>query len=202
MAEPEPRQAQQSFWDGQAASYDLEPDHGLRDPHMRNTWRRLLESKLPPAPARIVDLGCGTGSLSVLLARSGHEVSGYDLSEPMLAVARDKASRVGVDIRFGVADASAPTIDEDCVDVLLVRHVLWALPDPAAALGRWCRLLGPTGRLILVEGWWHTGGGLRGTDVQRLVRQHRAEAELTELTDPDLWGGPISDERYLVLSRR
>ena len=202
MAEPEPRQAQQSFWDAHAVSYDLEPDHGLADPRVRDAWRRLLESELPPAPARIVDLGCGTGSLSVLLARSGHEVSGYDLSEAMLAVARDKARHAGVDIRFGVADASAPTIDEDSVDVVLVRHVLWAMPEPAAALERWCRLLAPTGRLVLVEGWWHTGGGLRGTEVQRLVRQHRAEAHLTELTDPDLWGGPISDERYLVSSRR
>ena len=60
-----------AYWDSQAAAFDDEADHGLRDPRVRDTWRRLLLTHLPPAPAAVADIGCGTGSLSVLLAAEG-----------------------------------------------------------------------------------------------------------------------------------
>ena len=56
-----------AYWDNQAATFDEQPDHGLRDPHVRAAWEQLLLPRLPPAPAMVADLGCGTGSLSVLL---------------------------------------------------------------------------------------------------------------------------------------
>jgi 2-polyprenyl-3-methyl-5-hydroxy-6-metoxy-1,4-benzoquinol methylase len=62
------------YWDGQAASFDDDPDHGLRDPAVRQAWADLLLPLLPPAPAHVVDLGCGTGSLAVLLAQHGNRV--------------------------------------------------------------------------------------------------------------------------------
>src|SRR6201995_958193 len=52
----------EAFWDEQAAAFDTEPDHGLRDPVVRAAWAALLHELLPPAPAAVVDLGCGTGS--------------------------------------------------------------------------------------------------------------------------------------------
>jgi hypothetical protein len=39
------------YWDGQAATFDDEPDHGLRDEGVRSAWRRLLLPVLPPVPA-------------------------------------------------------------------------------------------------------------------------------------------------------
>ena len=55
---------------------------------------------------------------------------------------------------------------------------------------------------MLVEGRWHTGVGLTATEAARAVRLHRDEAEVTALDDHELWGGPITDERYLLVSRR
>jgi methylase of polypeptide subunit release factors len=43
----------------------------LLDPRVRQAWRGRLLAELPPAPAAIADLGCGTGTLSVLLAAEG-----------------------------------------------------------------------------------------------------------------------------------
>lgn len=157
---------------------------------------------MPPAPASVVDLGCGTGSLAVLLAQGGHQVQGLDLSDRMVAAAVHKAAAAQVPAVFQQGDAALPPYAPASCDVVLARHVLWAMPDPLAALGRWVRLLRPAGRLVLVEGRWSTGSGLTAVDCRRLLCQHRHEAAVTRLENPTLWGRHIDDERYLILSRR
>ena len=190
------------FWNSQASSFDDEPDHGLRDPDTRRAWRSLLLERLPPAPARILDLGCGTGTLTMLLAEEGYRVDGLDIAEAMVAAARSKAAGSELPVTFQRGDASAPPYPPQSYDVVLSRHVLWAMPDPTAALRSWTRLLRPGGRLLLVEGRWHTGGGLTAAECERLLRQHRDVVEVHRLDDAIYWGGEISDERYLAVSTR
>src|SRR2546423_1113305 len=126
-----------SYWDAQAVTFDEEPDHGLLDCDARAAWSDLLMPLLPTAPASIADLDCGTGSLSVLLAESGHSICGLDISGEMIAIARNKAQTAGVSATFIQGDAAAPPLRPASFDVVLARHVLWALVDPAAALRRW-----------------------------------------------------------------
>jgi SAM-dependent methyltransferase len=191
------------YWDGQAAAFDDEPDHGLRDPEVRRAWRMLLAQNLPPAPARIADLGCGTGTLSILLAEQGHLVRGVDLSREMVARARLKAAQnAGLEASFTQGDAADPPLEPAGFDVVLSRHVLWALPDPSAALERWISLLTPDGRLVLVEGYWFTGAGLTARRCESLVLEHREDAVVRPMDDAVYWGGPIDDERYILVSRR
>ncbi|NUS50409.1 MAG: SAM-dependent methyltransferase, partial [Nocardioidaceae bacterium] len=73
--------------------------------------------------------------------------------------------------------------------------------DPADALRRWAALLRPGGRLVLVEGFWSTGAGLRADQTTALVEGLGRAAELTRLRDPAYWGRVVDDERYVVLSR-
>lgn len=191
-----------AYWDSQADAFDEEADHGLRDPRVRDAWRRLLLAHLPGAPAAVADLGCGTGSLSVLLAAEGYAVTGLDYAPAMIRTARAKARAAGVSARFVLSDAAAPTLPPGSFDVVLARHVLWALPDAGAALAAWLRLLLPGGTLVLVEGRWSTGAGLTAAEAGQSVLRHRADATVTALDDPLLWGGPVSDERYLLVSHR
>lgn len=190
------------LWDAEAPSFDNEADHGLLDPATREAWRRVLLDALPDGHSRVADLGCGTGSLSVLLAEAGHRVEGIDFSPEMVARASTKAAEHGVEVSFAVGDASAPALPRASYDVVLCRHVLWALPDPIAAVGRWTGLLAPGGSLVLVEGFWSTNAGLHADDARRIVLVHRSRAEVTALTDPVLWGKQITDERYLLVSTR
>ncbi|HEY6496288.1 MAG TPA: class I SAM-dependent methyltransferase [Trebonia sp.] len=191
-----------AYWDDQAATFDEPADHGLRDPRVRDAWRQLLLAHLPPAPAAVADIGCGTGSLSVLLAGEGYAVTGLDFAPAMIRAARAKARAAAVGARFQLSDAAAPALPPASFDVVLARHLLWAMPDVDLALAAWVRLLLPGGTLVLIEGRWSTGAGLTTAEIGRAVLRHRADATITALEDPALWGGPVSDERYLLVSRR
>jgi SAM-dependent methyltransferase len=188
-----------ALWDAEAEAFDEAADHGLRDPGVRAAWRSLLVSLVPAPPARVADLGCGTGTLSLLLADEGHAVDGVDFSPAMVTRARAKGEGRR-DVRFVVGDAAAPALVRAAYDVVLCRHVLWALPDPAAALRRWVDLLAPGGRLVLVEGRWFNGAGLSAAETVRLVEATGRPAELTLLPEPVYWGREITDERYVVRS--
>jgi 2-polyprenyl-3-methyl-5-hydroxy-6-metoxy-1,4-benzoquinol methylase len=190
-----------AIWDAEAGAFDDEPDHGLLDPTVRAAWRQVLLGVLPPSPARILDLGCGTGSLSVLCAEMGHAVTGIDLSTRMIERAETKARRHAVDVDLRVGDAASPQVS-GAFDVVLTRHLLWALPEPGAAVARWADLLTGDGRLVLIEGRWHTGAGLAAAEVLALVLPHTAHARVQVLDDAALWGAPIADERYLILATR
>src|SRR5690348_11380167 len=87
------------------------------------------------------------------------------------------------------------------------RHTRWTgdwssdVCSSDLALAAWLRLLLPGGTLVLIEGRWSTGAGLTTADAGRAVLRQRVDATVTGLDDPVLWGGPISDERYLMVSR-
>ncbi|MFC8516954.1 class I SAM-dependent methyltransferase [Streptomyces sp. NPDC057257] len=188
-------------WDAQAAAFDDEPDHGLRDPEVRRAWAERLRDWLPGRASDVLDLGCGTGSLSLLAAEQGHRVTGVDGSPAMIDLARAKLA--GRDAVFLVGDAAAPPVGEQRYDVILVRHVVWALPDPARALRHWRGLLRPGGRLVLVEGVWGTvtPAGIPADVLTGLVTPLAAEVRTERLSgEPALWGKEVSDERYVVVA--
>lgn len=185
------------LWDREAASFDDEPDHGLAEASTRAAWRDLLVGELPPAPARIADLGCGTGTLTRLLTDEGYAVDGVDFSPEMIRRARVKVPEA----TFVVGDAADPPLEPAAYDVVLSRHAMWAMPDPVAAFARWVRLLNPQGTVLLVEGRWGTGAGLRAVDAEKIVRTVRSEASVRHLPESIYWGKDIEDERYLLVSR-
>ena len=201
MTDPQPPERRRELWDDAAATFDDEPDHGLRDPTTRAAWRAMLLPHLPAPPADVLDVGCGTGTLAVLLAQAGHRVRGFDLSGEMIAAATAKAGAAGVEVEFRLGDAADPQYPAGSCDVVLLRHVLWALPDPAAAVGRYLDLLRPAGRLVLVEGRWSTGAGIDADTCRALLAAHTPQIQLRMLDDPELWGGPIADERYLLVAQ-
>lgn len=187
------------LWDHEALTFDDEVDHGLTTPEARAAWRRLLLGALPNAPARVADLGCGTGTLAALLAHEGYSVDGVDFSPAMVERALRKTADLA-DVTISHGDAADPPLEPGVYDAVLCRHVLWALPDPAAALRRWCELLAPGGILVLVEGNWSTGAGLTAAATSALLGEVSDDHQVSSLTDPALWGREIEDERYLVVA--
>ncbi|MGW3496229.1 class I SAM-dependent methyltransferase [Streptomyces sp. NPDC001020] len=188
-------------WDIEAATFDDEPDHGLRDPAVREAWAARLEAWLPPRPGDLLDLGCGTGSLSLLAAERGYRVTGVDLSPAMVELARAKTA--GHDTVFHIGDAATPPVGEQLFDVVLVRHVLWTLPDPGRVLRHWRGLLRPGGRLVLVEGVWGTVSpvGVPADHLTDLLAPLARDVRVERLSDDArLWGKEVADERYAVVA--
>ncbi|MGM1079871.1 class I SAM-dependent methyltransferase [Streptomyces sp. H28] len=189
-------------WDEAAPAFDDEPDHGLRDPAVRAAWAARLHAWLPARPGDVLDLGCGTGSLSLLAAEQGHRVTGVDRSPAMVGLAREKLA--GRDAVFLQGDAAAPPVGEQRFDVVLVRHVLWTLPEPGRVLRHWRGLLRPGGRLVLVEGVWGTvaPAGIPAGRLTALLAPLTGRVRLERLSDdPALWGREVDDERYAVTAR-
>lgn len=208
------------YWDTAAPAYDDEPDHGLRDPATRAAWARRLAEWIPQPAGSVLDAGCGTGSLAVLLGEAGHVVTGVDAAGEMVRRARAKAEAAGVRARFLRGDAADPPVGDRPFDAVLERHVVWTLPDPHRALRRWVSLLRPGGRLVLVEGRWAQtavggepyvagadalpwGRGVGADDLAEAVAPLVSELEVVPLAaDPALWGRPVRDERYALVARR
>ena len=147
------------FWDADAAVYDNSPSHHPRRPQELAAWRGTLRRLLPAPPARVLDAGAGTGFASLLLAGLGYQVTAMDLSDGMLAMLRSKATGLGLEIEAVQADAASPPAGP--FDAVVERHLLWTLPDPAAALAAW-RQAAPAGRLVLIEGSWGKVSGIPG----------------------------------------
>ncbi len=203
MSAPYTLKEQRAYWDEQAGAFDQEADHGLHDPTVRAAWQALLAAHLRAAPATVLDVGCGTGSISVLLAHLGYAVIGIDLAPAMLMLARNKATHAKRTIDFAYMDATDPSFMPCQFDVMVGRHILWALPEPVTVLQGWMELLRPGGRLILVEGFWHTGGGMHANEIVAALPSQMSIAALQDLSDqPDLWGQSVTDERFMLMALR
>jgi SAM-dependent methyltransferase len=167
------------FWDADAATYDDSSSHYPRRPQEQAAWAATLRRLLPEPPATVLDMGAGTGFLSLLLAAQGYQVTAADLAPGMLARLKAKAADRGLDIQVVETDALHPP--DGSFDAVVERHLVWTLPDPAGALAAW-RAAAPDGRLVLVEGSW---SGRGGTAADQLRRQARALADLIRPPAPD-----------------
>jgi len=158
-----------AHWNRRASGFDADFGHSIRTAAERAAWDRILDLVVGGrGTLDALDVGCGTGFLSLELARRGHRVTGIDFAPQMLAEARKKAAAQGVAVRFEEGDAEQLPFAEGSFDLVMTRHVLWTLPHPEAAIDEWIRVLRPAG-LVLVS--FHVGTEVRhlaewwGTDV-------------------------------------
>ncbi len=147
----------------------------LYDPVVRLTMRdarfkaRLVAQAELRAGHRVLDLGCGTGTLTTMLKEAcpGAEVAGLDGDREVLGVARSRAARLGLQVDFWEALATDPPFGPDSFDrvvsSLLFHHLLPA--DKRRVLDKVFEMLKPCGELHVAD-WGRPHGALmRGAFV-------------------------------------
>jgi ubiquinone/menaquinone biosynthesis C-methylase UbiE len=112
--------------------------------------RRVAE--LLPSSARVLEVAPGPGYLAIELARLGdYRVSGLDISETLLDIARANAAREGVDVDFRHGDAAAMPFDDGVFDFVVCQAAFQNFAHPAAALTEIRRVLKAGGTAVIVD---------------------------------------------------
>lgn len=191
----EVKQQVAAHWNRRAAGFDNDFGHSIRTPAERAAWDRILDLVAGRrATLDALDVGCGTGFLSLELADRGHRVTGIDFAPQMLAEARNKARAQSVAVRFEEGDAEALRFSDASFDLVMTRHVLWTLPHPEAAIDEWIRVLRPGGRLAIVDSQFDP------TVLEPSPQNARASAEYATIGDrlPFLGGRPQAEIEALL----
>lgn len=134
--------------------------------------------------ARLLDLGCGTGNVSVAAARAGADVTGVDPREPHLSRGRAWAKNEGLLVRFKPAPYEKLPFSDGNFHAVTCFHDLPFADDPAATAAEMRRVCRPRG-LLAVTAW--EPNGLIG-DMLRLAYGYSGDDRLTralDLCEPD-----------------
>ncbi len=111
----------------------------------RQYWLGLLEARIG-GPARLLDVGCGTGALLDLATASGWRATGQDISPVAARVAAQKGHRVVL------GDLSKGAVGHDRFEAAVMIEVIEHLFDPRPTLRRIAEVLGPGGWLLMTTG--------------------------------------------------
>ncbi len=134
----------------------------------------------------VAEVGCGNGPYLAGLARRGHagRLLGVDLSPGMLAITRAAVPRVG----FAVGDAQRLPLADGAADVVLAPHMLYHVPDQAAAVAEFRRVTRRDGQVLVT---------LNGADhLAELGELAAGTAAALGLGDPGVW----DEQRHLSMT--
>lgn len=196
-------EAAQAYFDAHAAEWDA-----IRSLHVaEGEVEAAITALLAEAPVgRLVDIGTGTGRMIELLGDTTTSAIGIDRSPEMLRFARARIGRAGierVDLRQG--DMYALPLDDQAADTIILHQVLHYAQAPAAAIAEAARLIGPDGRLLIVDFAAHDRDDLReregharlGFDDDQMA-QWFAAAGLDPTRAVELAGGELTVKLWLA----
>lgn len=138
----------------------------------------------------VLDLACGTGAISIPLAREGFDVTGIDLSPAMLGVAREKAEAQGLSATWLEGDIRGFRLDRRFDLILLTSNTICHLLELSAleaCLSRVRAHLSPRGRFVLV---------VFVPDPGKLLRRSTERGPFAAYDDPDGRGRVVVTETY------
>lgn len=179
----------EAYWTNRASGYSEVNKDELRT-QQKAVWTRELteqiEAAFPgvaPGNLRVLDMGCGPGFFSIILAQAGYSVTAGDYTPAMLDEARDNARNEGVEqaIDFCRMDAENLEATSDAFDVVVSRNLTWNLPHPERAYAEWLRVLKPGGLLLNYDANWYAH--LYDADLRRAYEADRQATQDAGIKD-------------------
>lgn len=137
-----PNEDQIEYWNDSAGEQWV-AEQVVMDAMLVQVTSALMASAAPKSGERVLDIGCGTGEISVIAADAGAQVTGVDVSEPMLSLAQQ---RLGERAETVLADASEYR-NENGFDLIMSRFGVMFFDDPDAAFANINTNLKPGGRM-------------------------------------------------------
>lgn len=141
---------------GKLAARWWDPDGESRPLHDLNPVRAAyVADRLNLRGARVADVGCGGGLLSEALAKAGARVTGIDLGEKVIEIARlhmheSRLETPNLDIDYRVqSSADLAAAEAESFDAVCCMELIEHVPDPAALVGDLVRMLKPGGVLVM-----------------------------------------------------
>ena len=153
----------EAYWTNRASGYS-EVNKDELHTQQKAVWTcelaEQIEAAFPGVASenlRVLDMGCGPGFFSIILARAGYRVTAGDYTPAMLDEARANACNEGVEqaIDFCRMDAENLEVASDTFDVVVSRNLTWNLPHPERAYAEWLRVLKPGGLLLNYDANWY-----------------------------------------------
>jgi SAM-dependent methyltransferase len=138
----------QNPFDEVAENFARATDRALEHGYLRGELVLEMAARGIPKGSVILDYGCGPGRLSLLLARAGYRVRGFDMSAGMIREA-EKLDRKGVDLEFGLIHSPQECLQRQEFDAILCSSVIEYVVDPDALLQGFRQSLRTPGMLII-----------------------------------------------------
>lgn len=156
---------QQRFWTRRAAEWD----HGAgNNPGLVKVVATVLEEARPAAGMLAIDLGCGSGQLTLSLAGDVGRVIGVDVSQRMIDLLLENAREAGVsNVEGRATPIEHLAIDRGSVDIVVSNYALHHLhdSDKVLAVERAAGWLKPGGRLVVGDMMFGRGGESRDREI-------------------------------------
>jgi ubiquinone/menaquinone biosynthesis C-methylase UbiE len=144
-ADGQDKDRRRRYWDEHSASYDRQM--GFFDRHLFGDSRAWVCSR---ASGATLEVGIGTG-LNLPFYGESVQLTGIDFSPAMLAIARQRAARLGREADLREADALALPFPDATFDTVVSTFTLCAVPDDRRAVAEMSRVLRPGGLLLLAD---------------------------------------------------
>lgn len=137
-----------AYWNLRAEGYSAQNMEELEDQN-RIRWVNTIMRYAPEGERlKVLDIGCGPGFFSILMAQCGHDVTGVDYSDEMVAHARQNAATMRQNIEFRRMDAQNLEFADSSFDLVISRNVMWCLEQPEQAYKEWLRVLREGGKIV------------------------------------------------------
>ncbi len=127
-----------------------DPESEFRTLHQINPLRlEFINERAPLEGKKVLDMGCGGGILSESMATRGARVTGIDMGEKPLSVAKLHLKESGLEVDYRQTTAEALAIEEpESFDIITCMEMVEHVPDPASVINACSRLVRPGGELF------------------------------------------------------